>query len=146
MNIGKGRVHWQGSARLFLNMMMEKTTDCRIYFQQKTFFAWMFKSFETSFLLVFDLTSLENAFTCHHALGGSHGLRTPNKSKISEKFGRCGRQNVLRPYLKIWDWDWTFGRAVKAISSLGVRSPCLLQKYFCSIFGSYENFKICFRD
>ena len=36
-----------------------------------------------------------------------HGLRTPNegKSKISEKLGRCGRQTVLRPYLKIWDWD-----------------------------------------
>ena len=34
----------------------------------------------------------------------THGLRTP-KSKISEKLGRCGRQNMLRPYLKIWDWD-----------------------------------------
>ena len=32
---------------------------------------------------------------------------------------------MLRPYLKIWDWAWIFGRAVKAISSLGVRSPCL---------------------
>ena len=31
---------------------------------------------------------------------------------------------MLRPYLKIWDWDCIFGRAVKAISSLGVRSPC----------------------
>jgi hypothetical protein len=47
-----------------------------------------------------------------------------HKSKISEKLGRCGRQNMLPPYLKIWDWDWIFGRAVKAISSLGVRSPC----------------------
>ena len=28
-----------------------------------------------------------------------------------------------RPYLKIWEWEWIFGRAVKAISSLGVRSP-----------------------
>jgi hypothetical protein len=46
-----------------------------------------------------------------------------HKSKISEKLGRCGRQNLLRPYLKIWDWDWIFGRAVKAVSSLGVRSP-----------------------
>ena len=59
-----------------------------------------------------------------------HGLRTPNKrhkSKIPEKVGRCGRQNMLRPYLKIWDWDWIFGRAaVKAISSLGVRSPCVV--------------------
>ena len=31
---------------------------------------------------------------------------------------------MLPPYLKIRDWDWIFGRAVKAISSLGVRSPC----------------------
>ena len=46
-----------------------------------------------------------------------------HKSKISEKLGRCGRQNILRPYLKIWEWEWIFGRAVKAISSLGVRSP-----------------------
>ena len=38
--------------------------------------------------------------------------------------GRCVRQNMLRPYLKIWEWEWIFGRAVKAISSLGVRSPC----------------------
>ena len=48
-----------------------------------------------------------------------------HKSKISEKLGRCGRQNMLPPYLKIWDWDWIFGRAVQAISSLGVRSPWL---------------------
>ena len=47
-----------------------------------------------------------------------------HESKISEKLGRCGRQNMLPQYLKIWDWDWIFGRAVKAISSLGVRSPC----------------------
>ena len=47
-----------------------------------------------------------------------------HKSKISEKLGRCGRKNMLRPYLKIWEWEWIFGRAVKAISSRGVRSPC----------------------
>ena len=47
-----------------------------------------------------------------------------HKSKISEKLGQCGRQNMLPPYLKIWEWEWIFGRAVKAISSLGVRSPC----------------------
>jgi hypothetical protein len=46
-----------------------------------------------------------------------------HKSKISEKLGRSGRQNMLRPYLKIWEWEWIFGRAVKAFSSLGVRSP-----------------------
>ena len=44
-----------------------------------------------------------------------------HKSKISEKLGQCGRQNMLRPYLKIWGWDWIFGREVKAISSL---RPC----------------------
>ena len=42
-------------------------------------------------------------------------------SKISEKLGRCGRQNMLWPYLKIWEPEWIFGRAVKAISSLSVR-------------------------
>ena len=47
-----------------------------------------------------------------------------HKSKISERLGRCGRQNMVRPYLKIWDWDWILSRAVKAISSLSVRSPC----------------------
>ena len=46
-----------------------------------------------------------------------------HKSKISEKLGRCGRQNMLQLYLKIWECDWILGRAVKAISSLGVRSP-----------------------
>ena len=37
-----------------------------------------------------------------------HGLRT----KKSENLGRCGRQNVLWPYLKIWEWEWIFGRSV----------------------------------
>ena len=48
-----------------------------------------------------------------------------HKSNISEKLGRYGRQNMLPPYLKIWEWEWIFGRAVNAISSLSVRSPCL---------------------
>ena len=39
----------------------------------------------------------------------------PN-SKISEKLGRCGRQNMLRPYLRIWEWEWILGCAVKALS------------------------------
>ena len=45
-----------------------------------------------------------------------------HKSKISEKLGWCGRQNMLPPYLEIWDWDWIFGRAVNTISSVVVRS------------------------
>ena len=47
-----------------------------------------------------------------------------HKSKKSENLGQCGRQNMLRPYLKIWDWEWIFGRAVKVISSPGIRSLC----------------------
>ena len=46
-----------------------------------------------------------------------------HKSKKSENLGRCGGQNMLWPYLKIWEWELIFGRAVKAISSIGVRSP-----------------------
>ena len=55
------------------------------------------------------------------------------KSKISEKVGRCGRQNMLRLYLKNWEWEWIFGRAVKAISSLGsIRSSwyVMLKKFW----------------
>ena len=46
-----------------------------------------------------------------------------HKPKKSEILGRCGRQNVLWQYLKIWDWDLIFGCAMKAFSSLGVWSP-----------------------
>ena len=64
-----------------------------------------------------------------------------HKSKISEKLGWCGRQNMLRPYLKIWDWDWIFGSAVKAVSFLDIRSPWLsafscwhfFTVFFCSL-------------
>ena len=59
-----------------------------------------------------------------------------HKSKKSENLGRCGRQNMLQPYLKIWEWEWIFGRAVKAISSPGVRSPwtciCWMGSLDCS--------------
>ena len=54
-----------------------------------------------------------------------HGLRTPNEGIKSENLGRCGRQNMLRLYLKFLEWELIFGRAVKAIFSLGVRSPYL---------------------
>ena len=53
-----------------------------------------------------------------------HGLRTPNEGinqrYVSEKLGKCGRQNILWPYLKIWELESICGRA---ISSLGIRSP-----------------------
>ena len=37
--------------------------------------------------------------------------------------GRFDKQNILRPYLKMWNWELIFGRAVKSISSPDVRSP-----------------------
>ena len=65
--------------------------------------------------------------TAKHIYAKAHGLRTPNEginqrylknwAVVADKicFGRAE---------KIWDWEWIFGRAVKAISSPGVRSPC----------------------
>ena len=44
--------------------------------------------------------------------------------------GQCGRQNMLWPYLTIWDWDWIFVRAVKTISFLGVCSLWLDSCHF----------------
>ena len=63
---------------------------------------------------------------CQKVTVHEHGLRTPNEG-INQRYLKNwadGRQNMLPPYLKIWDWDWVLGRAVKAISSVGVRSPC----------------------
>ena len=40
-------------------------------------------------------------------------------SKKSEKIGPMWQKNMLWPYLKIWEWEWIFGRVVKAISPLG---------------------------
>ena len=59
--------------------------------------------------------------------GGNHGLRTSNEG-INQRYLKnwavqCGRQNMLRPYLKIWEWELIFGCAVKVISSPGVCSP-----------------------
>ena len=48
---------------------------------------------------------------------------------------------MLRPYLKIWDWDLIFGRAVKAISSLGVRSPWGLAIMEITIRKPFETFR-----
>ena len=47
-----------------------------------------------------------------------------HKSKKSENLGRWGRQNMLRPYLKIWEWERIFGRAVKAISVVREADCC----------------------
>ena len=31
-----------------------------------------------------------------------------HKLKISEKLDQCGRQYMLQPYLRIWEWEWIF--------------------------------------
>ena len=55
-----------------------------------------------------------------------HGLQTPNEG-INQRnlkiWADVARQNMLWPYLRIWDWDLIFDHAVKEISSPGVRSP-----------------------
>ena len=68
------------------------------------------------------LSSAENEVSPHLSSRTTE-TQWRHKSKISENLGRCGRQNMLWPYLKIWYWDLIFGQAVKAISSPGVRSP-----------------------
>ena len=35
---------------------------------------------------------------------------------------------MLRPYLKIWEWERIFGHAMKAISSPGVRARALPER------------------
>ena len=46
-----------------------------------------------------------------------------HKSNISEKLGRCGRQNMLLPYLKIWDSDVTLTPPV------GCKQPDFLSNF-----------------
>ena len=60
-----------------------------------------------------------------------------HKSMKSENLSRCGRQNMLRSYLQIWEWEWIFWpcSAVKGISSLGVRSPCLRSFQYYLLLG-----------
>ena len=48
----------------------------------------------------------------------SHGIRTPN-----EGINRKNLKFWADVADEIWDWGLIFGRAVKAISSPGVRSP-----------------------
>ena len=45
---------------------------------------------------------------------------------------------MLWPYLKIWECELIFGRAVKAISSPGVRSPCANQYFMTLMLRHYE--------
>ena len=69
------------------------------------------------------LTIAVTRYCCYWAHPRTTDIQWRHKSKKSENLGRCGRQNMLQPYLKIWEWEWIFGRAVKAISLPGFRSP-----------------------
>ena len=105
--------HWVSIVRGFMNIKFHYCKCIRIYekshlrkISEKKTFPWL---------------GLESSKLWWRARTTDTQWR--HKSKISEKMDRCGRQNMLPPYLKIWEWEWIFGRAVKAISSLGVRSP-----------------------
>ena len=48
---------------------------------------------------------LSNGFT-------TMAVINPPENKLAKRNSvRCGRQNMLWPYLKIWDWDWILGLA-----------------------------------
>ena len=100
-----------------------KEAFCFKKFSDWSFTVWM-NCF--SYLNMFTnsrLFNLKNVFLIITTADYGHQWR--HKSKVSEKLGQCGRRNMLRPYLEIWEWDWILGRAVKDTSSLGVRSPWL---------------------
>ena len=49
-----------------------------------------------------------------------HGLRTPNEG-INQRYLKNWADVVDKICFGIWEWEWIFGRTVKAISSPGVR-------------------------
>ena len=59
---------------------------------------------------------------------GQSLLWTPNEGiEKSKKLGRCGRQNMLQQYIKIW--DLIFGHALEAFYFLGVRKLLCFFKF-----------------
>ena len=70
---------------------------------------------------------------CPRFVPRTTGTQWRHKSKKSENLGRCGRQNMLRPYL-ICKWKLIFGCAMKDISLLGsVVGVFLLQSLPCML-------------
>ena len=70
----------------------------------------------------------------------AHGLRTPNEG-INQRYLKnwadvADKIGMFRPYLKIWDCDWIFGRGVKAIFSLGVGSRWCVISFWYKKMGS----------
>ena len=107
----------------------------RLYYYDAQLHTVSWNSIRGSILNFMDFKIIQNFSFCSsgHSIYSSLHSRTTDtqwrrNSKKPEILSRCGRQNMLWPYLKIWDCDLIFGRAVKAISSTGVRSPCLLLK------------------
>ena len=80
--------------------------------------AW-FKNSQSNYTIIYEQT-LPHSFRCisWYSIGtDAHGLRTSNEGKNQRNLKIC----FGRTYLKIWDWEWIFGRAVSVISSPGVR-------------------------
>ena len=66
---------------------------------------------------------VEQQFLLGNSGSQTTDIQWRHKSKKPEILSWCGKQNMLQPYLKIWDWDLIVGQVVRAISSLGVHSP-----------------------
>ena len=93
----------------------------------------------SSFLLILNVQCMYNvaASFCGH---WNHGLRTPNQRNLKIW------ANMLRPYLKIWEWECIFSHAVKAISPPDVRSLWLEPKIYSRLrcLLRVKGFVICF--
>ena len=61
-------------------------------------------------------------FSLAYPVVSHHGLQTPNEGK-NERYLKNWADVADKICLKIWEWEWIFGRAVKTIFSLCVRSP-----------------------
>ena len=64
-----------------------------------------------------------------------YGLNEGLNQKNLKIWADVADNKMLRPYLKIWEWELILGRA--AISSPGVRSPCVAHFNNPRLVGDY---------
>ena len=61
-----------------------------------------FSSLYSKILFANEIDLLDRTWTQDHSTDYGHPIMKSNKY---ENFGRCGRRNMLRSYLKIWEWE-----------------------------------------
>ena len=110
-----------------------KSTNYMILFStldDNLFLEILKKIFEFSyFLMIFQWFSYQFWLKDLASNSSSHRLRTPN-----EGINRKNLKFWADVADEIWDWGLIFGRAVKAISSPGVRSPWLVIFWFLILY------------